>query len=337
MNILGIETSCDETCASCVEDGKRILSNVVSSSMKDHQKYGGIIPEIASRRQMELINTVVTQALEDAGLNLDKIDCVAVTQSPGLIGSLLVGVSFARALSFALDKPIIEVNHIQAHLYANFLRFEEVGQDSAYLSEHHNTEFPTLPAIGLVVSGGHSSLFYIKEFNRFVLLGQTRDDAVGEAYDKVARILGLGYPGGPIIDRLAKDGENKEIHFSCAQLPHTLDFSFSGIKTAVLYHLRREKTVDEETTKKIAYAFQKSVVAVLIEKCISACQKKKIKTLVVGGGVAANSSLRQRLELRAREEGIKVFLPPLSLCTDNAAMIAGLAYHLRKKNNSSLR
>ena len=323
MNILGIETSCDETAASVVVDGQRIFSNVVSSSLKDHQKYGGIIPEIASRRQMELINTVVTQALCDAGLNLDKIDAVSVTKSPGLIGSLLVGVSFARALSFALDKPIIEVDHVKAHLYANFLRFE----NSIFSSQDKKEELPALPAIGLVVSGGHSSLFCVKEFNHFILLGQTRDDAVGEAYDKVARILGLGYPGGPVIDRLAKEGENKEVHFPCAQLPNTLDFSFSGIKTAVLYHHRRKKTMDEVTTKKVAYAFQKSVVAVVIEKCIAACTKKKIKTLLVGGGVAANSALRRGLELRARQDGIKVFVPPLSLCTDNAAMIAGLAYH----------
>ena len=329
FNILGIETSCDETSVSLVEDGQKICSNVVSSSLKDHQKYGGIIPEIASRRQMELINTVLAQALEEANLGLDKIDAVAVTQSPGLIGSLLVGISFARALSFALDKPMIEVDHIKAHLYANFLRFKNAHSSSGM----EQKEFPTLPAIGLVVSGGHSSLFYMKDFHRFTLLGQTRDDAVGEAYDKVARILGLEYPGGPVIDRLAREGENKEIHFPCAQLPNTLDFSFSGIKTAVLYHFRREKTVDQAATKKIAYAFQKSVVSVLIDKCMSACTKKKIKTLLIGGGVAANSELRRRLELRAREENIKVFVPPFSLCTDNAAMIAGLAYHfLRLKD-----
>lgn len=316
MKILGIETSCDETSASVVEDGGEVFSNVVSSSLKDHRKYGGIIPEIASRRQLELIQPVVREALEEARVKIEKIDAIAVTQSPGLIGSLLVGVSFARALAFALKKPLIEVDHIKAHLYANFLTEKK--------------EFPTLPAIGLVVSGGHSSLFHVKNFSHCVLLGQTRDDAAGEAYDKVARILGLGYPGGPVLDRLAKEGVNKQIRFPSADLPDTFDFSFSGVKTAVLVHLKKNKTSDELSVKRIAYAFQESVVSVLVEKSIAACKKKKLKTLLIGGGVAANSALRQKLQWRGREEEIRVFFPPLSLCTDNAAMIAGLAYHLTK-------
>ena len=319
MRILGIETSCDETSASVVEDGREVFSNVVSSSLKDHQKYGGIISEIASRRQLELIHTVVREALEEAQLKLEEIDVIAVTKSPGLIGSLLVGVSFARALAFALKKSLIEVDHIKAHLYANFLRFK-------------GGEFqePTLPAIGLVVSGGHSSLFHVKNFHHCILLGQTRDDAAGEAYDKVARVLGLGYPGGPILDRLAKEGVNKQIHFPCADLPGTFDFSFSGVKTAVLYHLKKNKASDEFSVKRIAYAFQESVVSILVEKSIAACKKKKLKTLLIGGGVAANSALRQKFEWRGREEEINVFFPPLSLCMDNAAMIAGLAFHLMK-------
>ena len=317
MRILGIETSCDETSASVVEDGREVFSNVVTSSLKDHRKYGGIIPEIASRRQIELIHTVVREALEEAGVKLEEIDVIAVTKSPGLIGSLLVGVSFARALAFALKKPLIEVDHIKAHLYANFLMTEK-------------QELPTLPAIGLVVSGGHSSLFHVKNFNHCILLGQTRDDAAGEAYDKVARILGLGYPGGPILDRLAKEGVNKQIHFPRAELRDTFDFSFSGVKTAVLVHLKKNKAPDESSVKRIAYAFQESVVSILVEKSIAACKKKKSKTLLIGGGVAANSALRQKLEWRGREEEIRVFFPPLSLCMDNAAMIAGLAYHLRK-------
>lgn len=309
MNILGIETSCDETAAAVVHNGRDILSNIVASSLKEHQKYGGIIPEIASRRQMLLIHSVVERALKKANVKIDHISAIAVTISPGLIGSLLVGISFARALAFALAKPLIEVDHIQAHLYANFLQPRQ----------------PKLPAVGLVVSGGHSSLFYLKTFNRFELLGQTRDDAAGEAFDKVARILNLGYPGGPVIDRLAQKGKNAEIRFRCAELSDSSDFSFSGIKTAVLYHARNTKS--PLAVEKIAYAFQKSVVATLVSKSIDACRKKKAKTLLVGGGVAANSALRKEFAEAARNQDIQVFYPPLALCLDNAAMIAGLAYH----------
>ncbi len=321
MKVLGIETSCDETAASVVEDGRYILSQVISSSLKDHQRYGGIIPEIASRRQIELINPVIEDALKQAQLTIEAIDAISVTRSPGLIGSLLVGISFARALSLALAKPLAEVDHIKAHLYANFLQFGRSAESSIGL--------PKLPAIGLVVSGGHSSLFYVKGFNEFRLLGQTRDDAVGEAYDKVARILGLGYPGGPVIDRLAKQQkEDREIQFRCADLNDSFDFSFSGIKTAVLYHVRqRQKEGCAIRVDQIAYAFQKSVVASLVDQSFMACRKKKIKTLLIGGGVAANSFLRERLFRRAQEEDIQVFTPPISLCTDNASMIAGLGYH----------
>ncbi len=314
MKILGIETSCDETAASIVENGQTILSNIVASSLKDHQKYGGIIPEIASRRQLELIQAVVGQALNEAGVGLDDIDAIAVTKNPGLLGSLLVGLSFARALAFALHKPLIEVNHIEAHLYANFLRFKTQEE-----------KLPRLPAVGLVVSGGHSSLFYVKDFQQCWLLGQTRDDAAGEAYDKVARILNLGYPGGPIIDRLAKTGENNNIQFKCAELPKSFDFSFSGIKTAVLYYT--QKHIQESLNiPQIAYAFQKSVVAVLVSKALYACQKKKVNQLLIGGGVAANSYLREKLIDDAAPLGITVHFPPLSLCLDNAAMVAGLGY-----------
>ncbi len=339
MHILGIETSCDETAASVVQDGRTILSNIVSSSLKDHSRYGGIIPEIASRRQMELISAVVQEALKEAGVEAHDLGAIAVTQSPGLIGSLLVGVSFARAFSFALGKPLVKVDHIKAHLYANFLDRQDKNDG---VTPHFNSRVgkeekwgvtPSLPAIGLVVSGGHSSLFQVKAFDRFVLLGQTRDDAVGEAYDKVARILGLGYPGGPMIDSLAAKGKNEEIRFPCARLEESFDFSFSGVKTAVLYHVR-QAIPDEEKTQKIAYAFQKSVVSVLVDKSIHACRKKRLKTLLVGGGVAANSYLRQQLKARATEEEIKVFFPPLSLCTDNAAMIAGLGYRMVVRNES---
>lgn len=326
MHVLGIETSCDETAASVVRDGTLILSNVVATSLKEHSKYGGIIPEIASRRQIELINAVVQKALEDAGLTLEEIDALAVTQSPGLIGSLLVGVSYARALSFALRKPLVDVDHIQAHLYANFLT-QARGQSPF--------KTPKLPAVGLVVSGGHSSLFELQDFKKFRLLGQTRDDAAGEAFDKVARILGLGYPGGPIIDKLAKEGVNREIHFSAAELPGTFDFSFSGTKTAVLYYQKSNQSKDGYSVPKVAYAFQKSVVEILVKKAIGACQKKGAQTLLMGGGVAANSYLRERLIQEAKSAKINAFFPPLILCLDNAAMIAGLGYHhlIGKKSN----
>ncbi len=327
MYILGIETSCDETAASVVKDGKSILSNVVATSLKEHSKYGGIIPEIASRRQIELISAVVQKSLEDAGIALSDIDALAVTQSPGLIGSLLVGVSYARALSFALRKPLVNVDHIQAHLYANFL--------TPLKPASPKNPRPKLPAIGLVVSGGHSSLFELRDFTEFKLLGQTRDDAAGEAFDKVARILGLGYPGGPVIDRLAKKGVNNGIRFQSAELPGTFDFSFSGIKTAVLYYQKNNQGKPDYRVEKIAYAFQKSVVEILVKKSIEACKKKNVRTLLMGGGVAANSYLREKALQEAKAVKIQAFFPPLVLCLDNAAMIAGLGYHrlLEKKSN----
>lgn len=325
MNILGIETSCDETAASIVCNGRRILSNIVSSSLNEHKKYGGIVPEIASRRQMELINSVVKKALSEGKLTLKDIDGIAVTVSPGLIGSLLVGLSFARALSFALKRPLVEVNHIQAHLYANFL----VSADNR---QNKNTTLPRLPAVGLVVSGGHSSLFYLKNFSDCQRLGATLDDAAGETFDKVARMLNLGYPGGPMIDRLAATGKNNRVNFSCAQIPESADFSFSGIKTAVWYYLRDHWDKKKVSVNMVAYAFQKSVVSVLVKKSLALCQKKNVKTLLVGGGVAANSALRDSLWRAAREQNIKVFFPPLTLCLDNAAMIAGLGYHFLKIN-----
>lgn len=306
---MGIETSCDETAAAVVRGGRTVLSNVVVSSLKEHQPYGGVIPEIASRRQMECIYPVVAKALKAAGLNLRQIDAVAVTQEPGLIGSLLVGISFARALSFALEKPLAQVNHVQAHLYAPFL----------------SPAPPSLPAVGLVVSGGHTSLYFIKDFRRFQLLGQTRDDAAGEAFDKTARLLGLGYPGGPVIDRLAQKAGGSAISFKAAAMPGTLDFSFSGIKTAVLYHKQRYQ--GRYPLAEAAYAFQEGVVSVLVEKCLQACLRMKTKTLVVGGGVAANSALRRKMSDAARRNSLDVHFPSISLCMDNAAMIAGLGYH----------
>lgn len=323
MDILGIETSCDETAAAVVRDGKRVLSNVVVSSLKEHARYGGIIPEIASRRQLEFINAVTEQSLSKAGVRLRDIDAFAVTVRPGLIGSLLVGVSFARAVSFATGKPLIDVDHIRAHAYANFLEFPGAGEGGGEAQTK-----PRLPAAALVVSGGHTNLYCIKAFNRFRLLGQTLDDAAGEAFDKVAKILGLGYPGGPWIDRLAQKGRNTAVRFRCAALPNTYNFSFSGIKTAVLYYCRERKKGRRVPINEVAYAFQDSIVDILTKKCLMACQRLKTKTLLVGGGVAVNSALRRRLNTEAHRHGINVWFPPLSLCTDNAAMIAGLGYHL---------
>jgi len=315
MNILGIETSCDETAAAIVSDGVRVHSNVVASSLKEHAAFGGIIPEIASRRQIESINSVVSQALVQGGKTLKDVDAVAVTVKPGLLGSLLVGISFARALAYAARKPLIEVDHIQAHWYANFLRLKD-----------DQRPIPELPAVGLVVSGGHTSLFFIKDYNRVKLLGQTRDDAAGEAFDKVARLLNLGYPGGPVIDRLAKEGVNQEIRFPRAEMSGSYDFSFSGLKTSVLYFTRSNKNFKVE---QVAYSFQKSVVGVLTDKAIAVCLRKKVKTLLIGGGVAANSALRESLLQAGEKEGISVYFPPMAFCLDNAAMIAGLGYWLR--------
>lgn len=319
MLILGIETSCDETAAAVVKDGREVVSNVVASSLPDHAKFGGVIPEIASRRQMEFIHSVVNEALTRADVSLDQVDRVAVTMAPGLIGSLLVGICYARALSFAAQKKILEVDHIKAHLYANFLNLP---------NSPNAATAPQLPAVGLVVSGGHSSLYYLKNFTHYKLLGQTRDDAAGEAFDKVARIMGLGYPGGPVIDKLAREGKNTQIRFAPAQMPESFDFSFSGVKTAVLYYHRQHHQDQNFSVNQVAYAFQDSVVSILVKKSIAACRKKKTQTLLVGGGVAANSALRARLIEEGRANGIDVHFPPMPLCLDNAAMIAGLAYHL---------
>ncbi len=316
MNVLGIETSCDETSAAVVKNGKTVLSNIVLSSLRDHQKFGGIIPEIASRRQIELINTVVKQSLSVAKCKLSSIDALAVTTHPGLIGSLLVGMSFSRGLSHALHKKLVEVNHIKAHIYANFL---------------DQPQPPRLPAIGLVVSGGHTALYYLKNHLDYKIIGQTQDDAAGEAFDKVALILGLGYPGGPAIDRIAPSGQNQQIRFPVAELKNTFNFSFSGIKTSVLYYTRQCPPKDLDKTK-VAFSFQKSVVAILVKKSLAACQSYKAKTLLIGGGVAANSQLRAELLKQAATQGIAVYFPALPLCLDNAAMIAGYAYQFIKNS-----
>jgi len=313
MIVLGIETSCDETSASVVKDGRDILSNIVTSSLEFHKKYGGVIPEIASRKHLETIGQVTDEAIRKAKINLKDLDLISVTKSPGLLGSLLVGISFAKALSFSLKIPLLEVNHLYGHLYSAFFENKEIK----------------FPFIGLVISGGHTAIFYLKDFERIRLLGQTQDDAVGEAFDKVAKILGLGFPGGPIIERLAKKGDLSKIKFRCADLKG-FNFSFSGIKTAVLYMVNGKRlTVNEK--QNICASFQEAVVDVLIKKSIDACEKKKTETLVIGGGVSANLYLRERFKEASLKKNIKVYFPNSSLCLDNAAMVAGLGYRLYRR------
>ena len=316
MLILGIETSCDETAASVVEDGRKILSNVVSSSLRYHKKLGGVVPEIATRHHVENIDKVVARSLEKAGVAIEDIDAVAVTQGPGLVGALLSGISFAKSLAFGLGKDFIAVDHLRAHIYSALM------QDDA----------PGFPFIGLVISGGHTRLCLVRDYDDFVLLGDTLDDAVGEAYDKVAKILGLGYPGGPVIDKLAKDGDPAAIKFTCRPINGSLDFSFSGIKTAVLYYVKQHGIRNtDDGIRDIVASFQEAVLKVIAGNSLKALEKYKLKALVVGGGVSANSRFREMIKREAMFRDFKVYFPVLQLCSDNAAMVAGLAYRLHRK------
>lgn len=317
MIVLGIESSCDETGVAIVKDGKKILANIVASSLKLHSKYGGVIPEIASRMQLESIAGVFSEAIKAAKIKAQQIDLVSFTHTPGLPGSLLVGISFAKALALSLDKPLLGINHIHSHIYANFLC-------------HRNIK---LPCVALVVSGGHTSLFYIKDFSNFQVIGQTLDDACGEAFDKVAKILGMGYPGGPEIEKSAKRGNKRKIKFACSGTKNELDFSFSGIKTAALYYLKGKK-INPGLKQDLAASFQESVIDILIKKALLACKRKNAKQLLIGGGVVANNRLRQRFAARAKESGISCFFPSIDLCMDNAAMVGGLAYQLYKKRRA---
>jgi N6-L-threonylcarbamoyladenine synthase len=314
MYVLGIETSCDETSVSVVKNGRKILSNSISSSLKFHKKYGGVVPEIASRMQLEIITEVADAAVRQAAVSLKDIDLISVTSGPGLLGSLLVGVSFAKAASLSLNIPLLGINHVYSHIYANFLNGRAVE----------------LPFVALVVSGGHTSLFYVRDFQKIEILGQTQDDACGEAFDKVAKILGLGYPGGPLIERLAKYGNAKKIKFRCSGTRRVLDFSFSGIKTAVLYFVRHKRLSLAEK-RDIAASFQETVFDTLIKKSLLACKFKRVNRLVIGGGVVANNRLREKFYEAAQDEGLNCYFPPIEFCMDNAAMVAGLGYQLFKK------
>lgn len=315
MLVLGIETSCDETGASVVKDGREVISNTVASSLEFHKRYGGVVPEIATRYQLEVIDYVVKDSLRAAGVTLEDLGLVAVTQGPGLVGSLLVGISFAKSLGYCLGIPVVGVNHLWAHIYSGLIGRPKIR----------------FPLMGLVVSGGHTSLVLCEDTGKFRLLGQTRDDAIGEAFDKVAKILGLGYPGGPAIEDAARRGDQDAVKFTLPYLgDDSYDFSFSGIKTAVLYHVRGRKLTPAMTAD-IAASFQKAAIGAIVERSISACGRKGIGRLVVGGGVSANKLLRQELSAAGAENGIEVIFPPMRLSLDNGAMIASTGYLLYKK------
>lgn len=309
MIVLGIESSCDETAAAITRDGREVLSDVIYSQADIHSKYGGVVPEIASRRHIEKILYVIDKALADAGMTKDDIDAIAVTMGPGLVGALLVGVSAAKSLAYAWGKPLIGVNHIIGHISANFVAFPEL----------------TPPFLCLVASGGHSHIVNVKSYTETEILGATKDDAAGEAFDKVARVIGLGYPGGPKVDKAAKEGNDKAFDFPRAKTGN--DFSFSGLKTAVINTVHKMEQKGEPVPQAdIAASFQRAVVDVLTEKTIHAAKISGSEKICLAGGVASNSLLRSEMAKKAKSEKIEVYYPPLRLCTDNAVMISSAGY-----------
>ncbi|WP_282924155.1 tRNA (adenosine(37)-N6)-threonylcarbamoyltransferase complex transferase subunit TsaD [Mediterraneibacter massiliensis] len=313
MNILAIESSCDETAAAVVHNGREVLSNVISSQIDLHKLYGGVVPEIASRKHIEKINQVIEEALKEAKVSLDDIDAVGVTYGPGLVGALLVGVAEAKAIAYARNLPLVGVHHIEGHISANYIEHPELEP----------------PFFCLVVSGGHTHLVKVKDYGVYEILGRTRDDAAGEAYDKVARAIGLGYPGGPKIDRLAKEGDPEAIRFPKAHIEDApYDFSFSGLKSSVLNYINGCKMKGETyDPADIAASFQKAVVDVLVEKAMRAAEEFEIYKFAIAGGVASNSALRAGMEAACRERNIQFYYPSPILCTDNAAMIGAAAYY----------
>lgn len=318
VKLLAIDTSCDDTSAAVVENGRKMLSNVVSGQSEIHEKYGGIVPELASRRHVEIIWPTVDEALKKSNTSLNEIDAICVCYGPGLIGSLLVGTSFAKSLAYAADKPLIAVNHLEGHMFSPFL-----------LADPENGQTPTLPFICLLVSGGHTSMYVVHEYGKYEELGRTRDDALGEAYDKVAKMLGLGYPGGPHIDRLAKKGDPKSINFPRPYLHGSFDFSFSGLKTAVRNFIKSQQKIN--SMEDICASFQKSAIDVILRKISNAIKTTGVHSISLVGGVAANSALRQQMDAQQKDENYTLFLPPLNLCTDNAAMIGACGYEHYKR------
>ncbi len=305
MKILGIETSCDETAASVLSEGK-VLSNIISSQLNLHRKYGGVVPEIASRKHIEVILHVIQEALDLAGITIESLDAIAVTKGPGLIGSLLVGLSVAKAMAFARGIPLIGVDHLEGHLYAIFLETN-----------------PPFPYVGLVVSGGHTNLYIVKDFCNYQLFGKTRDDAAGEVFDKLAKLLDLGYPGGPIINKISLNGDPARIHFPRAQLSTEFDFSFSGVKTAASYLLKSLSPEERSSMiPHIAASYQEAIVDMLVDKTFMAAERMGVSTILVSGGVAANTRLREKFMEDGKTRGISIYFPSPHLCTDNGAMIA---------------
>lgn len=311
--ILGIESSCDETAAAVVKNGREVLSNVISSQIELHKLYGGVVPEIASRKHIEKINQVIEEALSDANVTLNDIDAISVTYGPGLVGALLVGVAEAKAISYALGKPLVGVHHIEGHVSANYI-------------ENLDLEPPFLC---LIVSGGHTHLVLVKDYGTYEIIGRTRDDAAGEAFDKVARAIGLGYPGGPKIDKLAKEGNKKAISFPRAHIDGApFDFSFSGLKSAVLNHINYCQMKNLEINRAdIAASFQEAVVDVLVTKAVQAAKEFKMDKIALAGGVASNSALREGMQAACEAKGLKLYYPSPIYCTDNAAMIGTAGYY----------
>jgi len=307
--ILGIETSCDETAASVTENGRKVLSNVVYSQIPLHTIYGGVVPEIASRKHIDKIIYVIDQALKEANIEKEQLDAVAVTYNPGLVGALLVGVSVAKAFAYSIKKPLVPVNHIQGHIAANYIAYPEFEP----------------PFVSLVASGGHSHILHIKDYRSFDVIGATTDDAAGEAFDKAARVLGLGYPGGPKLNALAKEGNTEAIRFP---RPHNgYDFSFSGLKTAVINYVHTAEQKGEEINKAdVAASFQQAVCDVLVNNTVAAAKELKVDKIAIAGGVAANTLLREQMESEGKKNGLKFYCPPIDLCTDNAAMISCAGY-----------
>ncbi len=319
MIILGIETSCDETSVAVLKDGKEVLSNNISSQIDIHKEYGGVVPEIASRHHIKNIATILEESLEQANITMEDVDYIAVTYAPGLIGALLVGISFAKGLAYGHNKPLIPVHHIKAHIYGNFVE--------------HDIE---LPCIALVVSGGHTNIVYIDKNHNFTNLGATLDDAVGESYDKVARVMGIGYPGGPIVDKLYYKGDKNALKIPEPKVDG-YNFSFSGIKTSVINAVNKARMKGEDfKPEDLSASFQDKVVDILCKKTLQAAKDKGVKQIVIAGGVAANSLLRSELTVRAKKLGIKVNYPSMSLCTDNAAMIAAAAYYKLKYSKGNI-